>query len=123
MRIDHFDFFVTTHGRKVAESVAKEVRRIIKNNLLPHIFFARWRADSFLIVAEHVEGKEAYKWAESIRKAVRTYPFYTMWKHLDNVTITAAVANFPKNAGSLPLLFERLQGALGKVSSDTVVQV
>lgn len=118
MEIDHFNVILFTHGKKIAKCVSKDIKEIILHNIPQNATLFPYNIEKFLILLEGVEEAEAYKWAESIRKVVRAYPFYTMSAHMDRVTLSGVVT------GTLEL--KKIKHFLKKLkhtTTDTVIQI
>lgn len=111
--IDHFKRINDTHGHEAGDTVLKEFAARIRTNVRPKDIVCRPGGEEFLVVLPETPGDLACLSAERIRHAIAANPFEIerIQAKID-VTVSAGVATYSQNDGTLADLLHRADTAL-----------
>lgn len=91
--IDKFKHINDTYGHNIGDTVLQEVSSILHTNSRPTDYVGRWGGEEFIIVASQTDMKEAYKYAEVLRKKIESHSF----ENVPVVTISCGVNEYKSN--------------------------
>jgi two-component system cell cycle response regulator len=111
--IDHFKRINDTHGHEAGDIVLKEFAARIRTNVRPKDIVCRPGGEEFLVVLPETPGDLACLSAERIRHAIAADPFEIERIQIGiDVTVSAGVATYSLNDGTLADLLHRADTAL-----------
>lgn len=73
--IDHFKKVNDTYGHSIGDEVLIQLSRILSKSIRKVDILFRWGGEEFLILMPNIEGEEAYKAAERLRKTIQDARF------------------------------------------------
>lgn len=73
--IDHFKDINDKHGHATGDEVLIDITSVIASVAHPTCSFGRWGGEEFLLILPNVNGMEAYRIAEEMRRFIDIYQF------------------------------------------------
>ena len=97
--IDDFKFYNDFLGHQMGDEVLRGIARLMKETLPDYAFIARYGGEEFTVLLPGAGEAEAFRAAESLRKAVQEHSF-TGQENLPsgNLTISIGISTFPSKA-------------------------
>jgi len=94
--VDNFRQINELYGVEIADKVAKDLAKILKNNLRKEDILVRWRGDEFFIITPYSEDKDAKGVAERIKTKVSGHKF--KYKNVSlSIKVSIGVASSPED--------------------------
>jgi diguanylate cyclase (GGDEF)-like protein len=117
--IDDFKVFNDKNGHPMGDVALKEVACILRSKSRDCDFVARYGGEEFVVIAPHLDKKNAEGLAARIRKAVEKTRFENEEVlPQGRFTITGGVAEFPSDASTKEELVEKADQALYQAKKD-----
>ncbi len=91
--IDHFKHVNDNFGHLIGDKVLVEFSSLIARNIRESDIFARWGGEEFVLLMPEINGDDAKKVAEKIRKSIENHTFEVVGK----VTCSIGIAQFDIN--------------------------
>ncbi len=98
--IDKFKTINDTFGHNVGDDVLVELSKILKDNSRKTDTIGRWGGEEFIIVCTQTDIKEAFDFADHLRKIIENHKFPTV----KQVTISCGVAQYEKDDTSSKII-------------------
>lgn len=90
------------------DEMIRDMSAVIKDNIRPNDFVARWRTgDEFMVILPDTPAEGAKKIGERLRLAVKEVS--KTWRF--PVTISIGIASFPTHGENIPLLIDKAESA------------
>lgn len=116
--IDFFKNYNDQNGHLAGDVCLKQVARIISQGLRKTDIVARYGGDEFAVILPATDRYGAARLLEKIRYDIEKYPFEFKHSHPGgNVTISAGIAVFPKDAGDFRELINFADQSLYKAKN------
>lgn len=109
--IDNFKKVNDTYGHLIGDKVLKQVAVRIKESVRAVDMACRYGGEEFLVCFVNAAKKDAYKYAEIIRKNVEDMVVQVPGLDL-KITISGGIANFPYDATSIQEAIEKADKAM-----------
>ncbi len=107
--IDDFKKVNDSYGHDTGDYVLKQIASITKEISRNADVFIRWGGEEFIILCPQTDVKDAYSFADRLRKSIEEYKF----KDVEKVTASFGVSAIDSTE-SLRLLIDRVDSALYK---------
>lgn len=109
--LDHFKAINDRYGHLVGDMVLKETAQLARE-MLPSGILARYGGEEFVVVLPEVRSEEAFRFADSLRRAVFEHRYLTDDGKLVVVTLSGGLASYPESTGSFEVLLQKADEAL-----------
>lgn len=97
--IDNFKNYNDALGHQMGDQLLRDIARILKNTCDGKGETARYGGEEFAVILPGIADGEAYEIAERLRKAIESFNFKGQDVQPNkNVTISAGLASYPKDA-------------------------
>jgi diguanylate cyclase (GGDEF)-like protein len=111
--LDDFKFYNDHHGHPAGDSLLIGVSRGIREAVRSIDVVSRFGGEEFAILSPQTDTREAMIVAERVRESVQSRPFPHREKQpLGTISLSAGVATYPHQAGSLQELLDNADRAL-----------
>jgi two-component system cell cycle response regulator len=122
MDIDHFKAINDRLGHRVGDEILQNVAQALLTNVRGCDLAARYGGDEFIIVFPETSGTQAILGAERLRKIVAALSIVVRDKkglpEKIDITVSIGVAEYPRDAKSIDLLYELVDQALYQAKLD-----
>jgi len=121
--LDRFMIFNERYGRPAGDWLLAELAGIIEGAARADDLAARWGGDEFALLLPGACGKRLLDIAARLREEIRNHYFLEKAGRQARVTVSIGVAEFPRDAGDVAVLFRAAQRALEKAKKGGRDQV
>jgi len=117
--IDHFKNYNDTNGHQAGDRLLIELSSLLTRLSRKSSVIARYGGEEFIVMLSDISKKDAFVYAERVRKEIEGHPFLNREKQpLGCVSISGGVACFPHDSGSIDNVINLADKALYKAKAD-----
>ncbi len=97
MDIDYFKQINDNYSHGLGDVVLEEIGEFLRNNIRESDIACRYGGEEFILIFPHANLENTYQRAETLRKKIKDLHFRYQKHHLNSVTVSVGVANFPQH--------------------------
>jgi diguanylate cyclase (GGDEF)-like protein len=117
--IDHFKNYNDTNGHQAGDRLLTELSGLLIKSSRKSSVIARYGGEEFIVMLSDISKKDAFVYAERLRKEIESHPFFHREKQpLGCISISGGVACFPQDSGSIDNVINLADKALYKAKAD-----
>ena len=95
--IDHFKKINDNYNHGLGDVVLRDMGEFLSNNIRESDIACRYGGEEFILIFPHANLENTHKRAEVLRKKIKRLNFRFQQHHLESVTVSIGVANFPRH--------------------------
>lgn len=118
--VDNLDIYLKQFGENIKNKILKKIATILKENVREIDKVARCKDTAFCIILPEVNKKDAYTFAEKIRKAIasKSIPDTKSIIKDTKITVSGGVVANPIDGDTVKELNDKLYRAIGQAKKD-----
>ena len=97
MDIDHFKKINDNYNHGLGDVVLGDIGEFLSNNIRESDIACRYGGEEFILIFPHANLENTYKRAEVLRKNIKRLHFRFQKHHIQSLTVSIGVANFPQH--------------------------
>ncbi|ACB53063.1 unknown [Crocosphaera subtropica ATCC 51142] len=95
--IDHFKQINDNYSHGLGDVVLEEFGEFLRDNIRESDIACRYGGEEFILIFPHASLDNTYQRAEALRRKIKRLHFRYQQHHLNSVTVSVGVANYPQH--------------------------
>jgi len=117
--IDNFKHYNDTNGHNAGDALLIELSRLMQSATRKEATITRYGGEEFVVMLPGIAKKDAFTYAERLRKKISQYSFPHKEKQpLGFVSISGGIASFPEDGDSIDKVIQNADKALYQAKSE-----